>query len=59
MNRGECAREEEEEEWEMEIDEEQNGKQVSETMTQTTDKQAVRRSQPTDTARLMYLRIYA
>ena len=56
MKRGECQREEE-----GEIDEEQNGKQVSETMTQKTDKQAgrLRRSQPIDTAWLMYLCFYA
>lgn len=59
MNRGECLREEEEE-GEIEIDEEQNGKQVSETMTQKTDKQAgrLRHSQPIDTALLMYLCIF-
>lgn len=46
-----------EEEGEIEIDEEQNGKQVSETMTQTTDKQAgrLRHSQPIDTHWLMHL----
>ncbi len=58
MNRGECWREEE---GEIEIDEEQNGKQVSETMTQKRDKQAgrLRQSQPIDTALLMYLHISA
>lgn len=59
MNGGECGREEEE--GEIEIDEEQNGKQVSETMTHKTDKQAgrLRHSQPIDTALLMYLCISA
>ena len=58
MKRGECQREGE---GRIEIDEEQNGKQVSETMTQKTDKQAgrLRRSQPIDTAWLMYLCFYA
>ena len=52
MNRGECGSEEEEEEdeeGEIEIDEEQNGKQVSETMTQKTDKQAGRQTQTLST----------
>lgn len=48
MNRGECRREEE---VEIEIDEEQNGKQVSETMTHKTDKQAGRQTQTLSTYR--------
>lgn len=47
-----------EEGWEIQIDAEQNGKQVSETMT---EKQAdrLRRAQPIDTAWLMYLCLFA
>lgn len=57
MNRGECGGEE----GEIEIDGEQNGKQVSETMTEKTDTQAgrLRLSPPIDTAWLMYLRVAA
>lgn len=58
MKHRECRREEE---GKIEIDGEQNGKQVSETMTQNTDMQAgrLKRSQPIATAWLMYLCIYA